>query len=205
MSGTPTDAAATKTYVKAEEKHLKDGKPADGIIFYNKNEAGDGPKEPAVPVDEPDPTKLGDYVVEDTTAVSSSGSSGSTNASPELIAGVVDVLKTQGIDPTDLSKIAADKAAAAAQAPPPDAAGSVVEADDKTQPQPQPPANGEVKGAAESASIGGRRRTKRKGRKGSKKSKKGAKKSKKSSQSNQSQNGGRSRKNRRKHSRRRKH
>ena len=50
---------------------------------------------------------------------------------------------------------------------------------------------------------GGRRRTKRKGRKGSKKSKKGAKKSKKGAK--KSQKGGRSRKNRRKHSHRRKH
>jgi hypothetical protein len=65
-------------------------------------------------------------------------------------------------------------------------------------------AAGKVEGEVKTE-IGGRRRTKRKGRKGSKKSKKGAKKSKKSSQSNQSQNGGRSRKNRRKHSRRRKH
>jgi hypothetical protein len=50
---------------------------------------------------------------------------------------------------------------------------------------------------------GGRRRTKRKGRKGSKKSKKDAKKSKKGAK--KSQKGGRSRKNRRKQSRRRKH
>jgi hypothetical protein len=50
---------------------------------------------------------------------------------------------------------------------------------------------------------GGRRRTKRKGRKGSRKSKKGAKKSKKGAK--KSQKGGRSRKNRRKQSRQRKH
>jgi hypothetical protein len=178
------DAAAAKKYIPAnKDEHFENDKPKPGIIFYEKNATGDGPKDdPPVEVAEPDINKMGDYVVEDTTAGSSSDSGDSTTASPSLanplvVKRIASVLAKEGVDMKTLAEEAAKNA---------EGTSVQVEADKTLNPK-----------------KGGRRRTKRKGRKGSKKSKKGAKKSKKSSQS---QNGGRrSRRNRRKQSRRSKH